>query len=236
MYNQEIPSLLRTAIWRGYDKCCFYCGVHIEYPDLEIDHFIPKSISEASLKKLKDDGFLASDYDVFADYNLVASCKKDNRQKGNNILPSYSLPNYAKKMEAGSARIKDLLTKERDKGTLGKILIIAGRLSQEGLYSKSEIAQAILEYNRSEPSIEFLGVTLPLNTTRISVSPSVEEYFSNGTIKYYDIFKAVLNPSPRTVVYARGGNYVLRLSDDDRLRYTVEDGVINLLEYHRLRD
>lgn len=86
MSTQKFTIDERFAFWEVYDKKCIYCGNPIlELSSLRIDHLLPERLadekSKGELKEILTKHLLPNDYDIFAYYNLVASCSKCNGMK-----------------------------------------------------------------------------------------------------------------------------------------------------------
>lgn len=86
MSNQKFTVDERFAFWIVYDKKCIYCGNPImELSSLRIDHLVPEILAdknhENDLCDLLKKHCLPKGYNIFAYYNLVASCSKCNGMK-----------------------------------------------------------------------------------------------------------------------------------------------------------
>ena len=68
-------SIDRLAVYNKYNGHCAYCGRHIEFKDMQVDHFIPKN----------GWGEQGTD-DIF---NLMPSCRMCNHYKRANSLETF---------------------------------------------------------------------------------------------------------------------------------------------------
>ncbi len=68
----NIPNSEKIYIYEREKKRCFYCGKNLKYRQITLDHYIPKS--KGGTKEV---------------FNLVLSCRKCNRLKGNRIPRDY---------------------------------------------------------------------------------------------------------------------------------------------------
>lgn len=81
MSVSKISTQRRKAIYEAYAKKCFYCGQHIDWDNLEIDHLIAEKTHD--LKQLLKDYGLPEDYDINDLTNLVPAHSFCNNRKNN---------------------------------------------------------------------------------------------------------------------------------------------------------
>lgn len=81
MSKSKISQQRRKSIYDAYSNKCFYCGEHIDWNDLEIDHLIAENT--CNLKELLIDYGLPEDYDINDLTNLVPSHSLCNNRKSN---------------------------------------------------------------------------------------------------------------------------------------------------------
>jgi 5-methylcytosine-specific restriction endonuclease McrA len=65
----------RHAVYAKYNNNCAYCGNHLEFKDMQVDHFVPKT-------KFQGEG--ADELE-----NLMPSCKECNMDKGNMLIDEW---------------------------------------------------------------------------------------------------------------------------------------------------
>lgn len=70
--------IIRTALWLGYNKKCFYCKELINFNNFQIDHVIPQNMDMKEAKELYN---LKDDFIKDSFHNLVPSCFSCNNQK-----------------------------------------------------------------------------------------------------------------------------------------------------------
>lgn len=237
MSKQKINPIIRDAIWHGYDKKCIYCNRPVAYTDMHVDHFIPESISADRLADLKNKGVIPRCYSVSAEYNFVCACSLHNTKKGDYVFTAKSIPIYFPSMRSGVRKTRKHLIERKQKDDLGNALRIMHSLKERGIYTEEQLVAAVRADDYSEPMMKFLGVSIPTKTTRITISPALEEFFKDGTLNYYDIFSAIVNDVSKIKVSSTGssGNAVV-INDDAVLRYGVKNGVVNIKTYNRLLD
>ncbi len=68
----NISNSEKLYIYERDDKRCFYCGRDLKYGQITLDHYYPKS--KGGTKEI---------------FNLVLSCKKCNKLKGNKVPVDY---------------------------------------------------------------------------------------------------------------------------------------------------
>lgn len=73
----SINKKTREIIYLKYDGRCAYCGRHILYKDMQVDHFIPKREAEAKHFSVDDIS------------NLIPSCRMCNHYKRANKLKTF---------------------------------------------------------------------------------------------------------------------------------------------------
>ena len=81
MSKSKISQQRRKAIYDAYSNKCFYCGKHIEWDELEIDHLIAEKTP--NLKEVLLDYGLPDNYDLNDLTNLVPSHSFCNNRKTN---------------------------------------------------------------------------------------------------------------------------------------------------------
>lgn len=88
-YINKKNEPLRNAIWKVYNKKCFYCGQMIDMHQLEVDHIIPDKVEElvdnieniellTYIDEISKEGFIKD-----CIINYLPSCGHCNKQKNN---------------------------------------------------------------------------------------------------------------------------------------------------------
>ncbi len=70
--------VLRLALWEAWDSKCYWCTKPLEFSVSEIDHIIPKNVTEADLARLKAAYGLRADFDLQDPRNLAPICRPCN--------------------------------------------------------------------------------------------------------------------------------------------------------------
>jgi len=83
-----INKLTRLQVWNKYNQHCSYCGQHIEYKDMQVDHFFPQRLAWW----FKTD-FYIQKYHLVGDVNditnLKPSCRRCNNYKRSELPESF---------------------------------------------------------------------------------------------------------------------------------------------------
>lgn len=72
----SVPKQTRIAVYDKYSGHCAYCGRHIEYKDMQVDHFIPQC-----MEFIFADGEYKGINRVDDFENLMPSCRMCNHYK-----------------------------------------------------------------------------------------------------------------------------------------------------------
>lgn len=73
----SISKKVRVAVYKKYDGHCAYCGRHIAYNDMQVDHFKPQR------------AWNAEDVGTNAIENLMPSCRMCNHYKRAHSLETF---------------------------------------------------------------------------------------------------------------------------------------------------
>lgn len=99
--------LLRLGLFKQWGRRCAWCREPLSFPNVEIDHIIPKTLNEAALASVLNDYGLAVTFDLQAVENLIPSCGPCNRRKSSRRI-------------AGVPIVLDVLAKARIRGPKAK--------------------------------------------------------------------------------------------------------------------
>jgi len=77
MGRKAIKKEERIKIWNKYNKRCAYCGIKLEYKNMQVDHLV--AVEGARLKT----------YDIHSFNNLMPSCRSCNYYKRNSSLDGF---------------------------------------------------------------------------------------------------------------------------------------------------
>jgi hypothetical protein len=73
--RKNVVKVDRHAVYAKYNNNCAYCGNRLEFKDMQVDHFVPKT-------KFQGEG--ADELE-----NLMPSCKECNMDKGNMLIDEW---------------------------------------------------------------------------------------------------------------------------------------------------
>ena len=84
--NATQRSLLRFALWQAWGMKCYWCDVPTAYLEVEIDHIVPKGLTQGDLQRVLTDYGLPADFDLHDPKNLAPICDPCNGRgrKGSN--------------------------------------------------------------------------------------------------------------------------------------------------------
>jgi hypothetical protein len=80
-YGKKCNLLIRFALWDVWENKCWICEELKLFQEIQIDHVIPRTISEDRLSTLKAYHSLADEFDVDGLENLAPACVKCNKNK-----------------------------------------------------------------------------------------------------------------------------------------------------------
>ncbi|MDW4912505.1 HNH endonuclease signature motif containing protein [Streptomyces californicus] len=74
--------VLRLALWEAWDSKCYWCTKPLQFSVSQIDHIIPKNVTDADLTRLKAAYGLPDSFDVQDPQNLAPICPPCNGVEG----------------------------------------------------------------------------------------------------------------------------------------------------------
>lgn len=84
MSTTKLSDIQRQAVWEIYDRLCFYCRQPVFFKNINIDHFIPRSVKD--LKKTVADYGLPSSFEIESYENYLLACQNCNFRKSGYIF------------------------------------------------------------------------------------------------------------------------------------------------------
>ncbi len=163
-----MKSITRIALWRAYEKRCFYCSKPLEFRELEIDHVLARAerANNASLSELLIQLGLPLDFDLDSFWNLVPADYVCNRRKSDDRFSEATLRYYLEQIRTRLPKVKAWIEKlqkvERSSNALAKISI----WYEEGIILRSDVYDLLTEravqpgLTISEPFVICLGVNI----------------------------------------------------------------------------
>jgi hypothetical protein len=146
----------RVSLWRANGMRCLYCGILVEFRDLEIDHLIPECTGNAEFEELRLTLGLGSDFHLDDTRNLVPTHHDCNRKKSSTRLNEsnlrYFLGIWADKQE----RIREELLRFERAAERDDLLCKLSHQIESGGLSQNEISAFMravsAKSDRSAPS------------------------------------------------------------------------------------
>ncbi len=122
----------RLKVYDKYNKKCAYCGNHIEYTDMQIDHLTPQRL--AHQYRCDDKGYSRLFYGLTGDSiesfeNLMPSCRRCNHYKR-----AYTLEEFRTLMKSLHKRVSKIY--------INKVAIDYNIITLKPFYGKFYFEQA----------------------------------------------------------------------------------------------
>jgi HNH endonuclease len=155
---------LRTAIWRTNEGRCFFCGEIVTFRELEIDHLIPRVVSEAKLSELIASLNLPADFHLDHALNLVPTHGNCNRRKGELEFTEANLRFFMETWFAKQARLsKELELLNRSAANESTLIALALRIENGELSYNEAVATLEVFCSKKEKTNEPWVVTFGLS-------------------------------------------------------------------------
>ena len=140
----------RVAIWTAHSKRCAYCGEPLKYPDLEIDHILPRSLtkSPAKLKELISQLSLPSDFSITALRNLLPAHRVCNSRKRDRVFNEANARFFLEIADQKLRSIEDLMPKLELEASRDRLLALVRSALQSGNADLGDILDAASKTNR----------------------------------------------------------------------------------------
>lgn len=112
---------LRLALWEAWGQKCYWCSKPVEFSIAQIDHIIPKDVSELRLRELRRDYGLPHDFDLHDPQNLAPICPSCNgpENKGNSTYEATGI--VKTKLDRATKRRAVVIAEVRKFGHSGKV-------------------------------------------------------------------------------------------------------------------
>jgi hypothetical protein len=160
MSEQRVSTIVRVALWRAYERRCFFCETPVAFADVEIDHLIPESLTgDGSLvADLVPRLGLPSTFNVTSLRNLVPTHARCNRRKGGREFSEASLLFFFELTGTRLRRVESELERLMVQAANERVLAALAVRVERGLLSVDEVLH-VLSIPPSEPP---RGVSEPL--------------------------------------------------------------------------
>jgi hypothetical protein len=112
-YGKSYDLLIRFALWDVWENKCWICEELKFFQDIQIDHVIPRNISEDKLSALKVYHNRPDEFDLDGLENLAPACVKCNNNKSDEArldrpIITFTLLKVEKRMPRVESRIRDI--------------------------------------------------------------------------------------------------------------------------------
>lgn len=81
-------GLFRIALLGAWGDKCAWCRTAIALTEMQVDHVVPQSLRGTDLADALQALDQPADYNLGRTYNLVPSCRRCNRFKGDRVPPA----------------------------------------------------------------------------------------------------------------------------------------------------
>jgi len=156
--------IIRTILWNGNNKRCFYCTELIDFNNLEIDHIIPQNTSEQELNKIRLELNLELEFELNSFDNLVPTHHNCNNRKSSKKFSESSLRYF---LELWKDKIPSIVTsyqKLLQHSQNEKLLLQIGIAINKGQLNLNEIVSFVNNScNPPEKKLEPIIISLGVN-------------------------------------------------------------------------
>jgi hypothetical protein len=209
MSDYKFSESEKAAIWMADEQKCFYERTPISWGDLQIDHIVPESISEAKLSELRP--LLAPNFEINSFENWVACHQGCNVRKGAFLLETNALLYFLQMAKKRATKAQKLfeefgIARENDK-LLSRLAvrIEQGHLSRAAVLSAIGNAPATPQA-QNDPWVIAFGANL-LDPLPVD-APERDPEISNWLIQRLERDLAATGAIFRTIDDDRGGETV----------------------------
>ncbi|WP_375773125.1 hypothetical protein NR798_20285 [Archangium gephyra] len=143
MSKQNIPTVLRMALWRANGFKCWYCDQLIDYFDLQVDHIIAETTPAKRVEELITKLGLPSNFTLNSTLNLVPAHHRCNRKKSDIELPEQSLRHYFDLWRTKQPAVQKERERLEKQTANGKLLSLLASRIATGQLMLGEVLNAI---------------------------------------------------------------------------------------------
>jgi len=142
--RKETPEIERVAIWTAHSKRCAYCGEPLRYPDLEIDHILPRKLTKKQdeLRSLISQLELPLDFSIVGLANLLPAHRTCNSRKTDKVFNQANARFFLELADKKQKSIKDLIPKLELEAARDKLLALVRAALQSGDADLGDIMDA----------------------------------------------------------------------------------------------
>lgn len=240
MSRQQIDAVTREAIWNAHGQRCFYCTHPVLFADVEIDHFIPESISADDYEGLLERGVIPADFDLLGPENLVPACRRHNCTKSDNVMSDTFVALQIVVIAKKAAEVRRTLAKQRKLYRLDQIFRHLQKGVDQGSFSAAEARDYMHRLRETTPMSELMGIGIPPEMPQILFSERAMQRLRHDGLSPEKLFRALeRSASNQQLRVRRVGDdtptYAVRLDANRRLIYSqLGDYIVveDLLHHH----
>ncbi|MFE4515155.1 HNH endonuclease [Kitasatospora sp. NPDC056783] len=119
-YGEGDNAVLRMALWQVWKLKCYWCREPVKFADCQIDHIIPKDVTDDELSNLKRHFGLPGSFDLHDPHNLAPSCASCNGPGGKGST-TYDAPVYLSQLDKAARRRSAVVARVQAFGRSGKV-------------------------------------------------------------------------------------------------------------------
>jgi hypothetical protein len=157
----QFSDLEKAAIWSADDRKCFYEGEPVRYRDLQVDHIVPESTSEAKMSELRS--ILPLDFEINSVENWVTCHQGCNGRKSSTLFEAKSLLFYLEMAKKRAPKVRKNIEELRNARDNDRLLSSLAVRIEQGHLSRTEVLKAMNgtskpDAARDEPWVVAFGV------------------------------------------------------------------------------
>ncbi|XUL93991.1 HNH endonuclease [Streptomyces galilaeus] len=108
------------ALWEVWGSKCYWCSRPVQFGFVQIDHIIPKDVSEPRLRELKRTFGLPHDFDIHDPQNLAPICAPCNRAE-NKSNDTYDTPIVGTRLKTAEKHRAEVIARVQSFGRSGRV-------------------------------------------------------------------------------------------------------------------
>ena len=185
---------LRLALWEVWGSKCYWCSKPVEFGFVQIDHIIPKDVTEPRLCELKRAYDLPHDFDLHDPQNLAPICTPCNGAE-NKSNDTYNAPIVMTRLKTAEKHRVKVIARVQKFGRSGKV---AAHLL-EAATSDLSVASLRQEFLDHAPAVVQILATMDPQLIDYQSFREVEVAVDEDTGRYQRI-DVILNRRGRSAV------------------------------------
>jgi hypothetical protein len=152
MNKYRFSETERAAIWTADARECFYERTPVRYRDVQIDHIVPESISEAELSKLRP--LLPAEFEINSIENWATCHQGCNRRKGKSPFETKTLLFYLDMARRRAPKVRELIREFGRARENDKLLSDMAVRIEQGHLAPAEVLAVVRSASQTPPTPE----------------------------------------------------------------------------------